>query len=332
MTSTPPSETTTRRAVNDVELDVIEAGDPSDPAIMLLHGFPESAHSWRHQIEPLAAAGFHVLAPDQRGYARSSAPTDVTAYRVDHLAGDVVGLLDATGHATATVVGHDWGALLLWDLCRLHPDRVDAAIGVSVPYTPWPAPPTELFKAANGDRFFYILYFQDVGPAEAELGADPAETMRLTLWAASAARAGRSLQSELPAAGNGFLDSMRAGWDVPEGLPAWITAEEFAVYADQFGHSGFFGPVSWYRNLDADHELTKDRPFPNIPTAFIGGTADPVTARSPGYIESMDALLPDHRASIVLDGVGHWTQQEDSVGFTAALMDSLRAIDRLPRR
>ena len=139
-----------RYAVNGIELDVVEAGDPSGPAIVLAHGFPESSHSWRHQIEPLVAAGYHVLAPDQRGYGRSSAPTDVSAYGIEHLGGDLLGLLDATGHDDAVFVGHDWGALLVWDLARIHPDRVRAVINVSVPYTEWPAPPTEVFKAASG--------------------------------------------------------------------------------------------------------------------------------------------------------------------------------------
>ena len=115
-----------RYAVNGIELDVVEAGDPAGPAIVLAHGFPESSHSWRHQIEPLVAAGYHVLAPDQRGYGRSSAPKDVSAYGIEHLCGDLLGLLDATGHDDAVFVGHDWGALLVWDLARIHPERVRA--------------------------------------------------------------------------------------------------------------------------------------------------------------------------------------------------------------
>jgi pimeloyl-ACP methyl ester carboxylesterase len=130
---------TKRYAVNGIELDVIEAGDPGGPAVVLCHGFPESAHSWRHQIEPLAAAGYHVLAPDQRGYGRSSAPREVEAYGIEYLCGDLLGLLDATGHEDAVFVGHDWGALLVWDLARIHPERVRAVVNVSVPYTEWPA-------------------------------------------------------------------------------------------------------------------------------------------------------------------------------------------------
>jgi pimeloyl-ACP methyl ester carboxylesterase len=317
----------TRRHVNGIELDVTELGDPDRPAIVLLHGFPEAAYSWRHQMAPLAGAGYHVLAPDQRGYGGSSAPADVEAYRTDHLSADVLGLLDATGHADAVVVGHDWGALLMWDLARLHPDRVRAAIGVSVPYTPWPMPPTEVFRATNGDNFFYILYFQDVGPAEAELEADVRETMRTILWRASGEGMPTTPPAPIPAAGNGFLDAMRSPGPIPDELPAWLTAEDLATYVRLFERSGFFGPISWYRNLDADHALTKDLPFPSIPTGFIGGSRDMVIAGRPGYVESMATTLPDHRSSVILDGAGHWTQQETPEQFNEALLTMLRDLD-----
>lgn len=316
-----------RYQVGSVELDVLEAGDPDAPAILLLHGFPESSHSWRHQLAPLAAAGFHVLAPDQRGYAGSSAPRDVDAYGTDSLSADAVGLLDATGHDDAIVVGHDWGALLLWDLCRLHPDRVRAAVGVSVPYTPWPAPPTEVFRWLHGDNFFYILYFQQVGPPEAELEADVEATMRGFLWRASGDGFPTTPPAPIPAEGNGVLDSLRATGPIPTELPGWLTADDLAIYVAQFEQSGFFGPVSWYRNLDADYERTKDLAFPNIPTGFIAGTKDLVIAGRDGMVESMEAALPDHRRSILLDGIGHWTQQEDPNGFNAALLTVLRDLD-----
>jgi len=316
-----------RRSVNGVELDVSEAGGPDAPAVVLLHGFPECAWSWRHQMEPLAGAGYHVLAPDQRGYAASSAPRDVAGYGNRQLCGDVVVLLDATGHDDAVVVGHDWGALLMWDLARLHPERVRAAVGVSVPYTPWPVPPTELFRALHGDDFFYILYFQDVGPAEAELEADVERTMRTVLWGGSGDGAPVRPPAPLPSAGTGFLDVIAAAGPVPDDLPSWLTDGDLATYVAAFEHSGFYGPISWYRNLDANHEVVKDLPAPAMPTAFIGGTNDLVTAGRPGYIESMDALLPDHRHSVLLEGVGHWTQQEDPEGFNEALLTFLRDLD-----
>ncbi len=152
--------------VNGVDLVVREAGEPGAPLVVLSHGFPEGAFSWRHQLPALAAAGYHVIAPDQRGYGRSSVPRDVTAYGIDHLTGDLIALVDEAGAEQAVFVGHDWGALIVWDLARLHPERVKAVVGVSVPFVQWPAPPTSLLRAAAGDRFFYMLYFQPVGPAE----------------------------------------------------------------------------------------------------------------------------------------------------------------------
>ena len=260
------------------------------------HGFPESAHSWRHQIEPLAAAGYHVLAPDQRGYGRSSAPRDVAAYGIEHLCGDLLGLLDATGHDDAVFVGHDWGALLVWDLARLHPDRVRAVVNVSVPYTEWPAPPTDVFKAASGDRFFYILYFQGSARPRPRWSADVERTMRTVLWAASGDGFQADPPTPPPAAGTGWLDVMGAR-PPPAELPAWLTEADLAAYVDAFEASGFFGPVSWYRNLDHNHALVKDRPAPAMPVWFIGGTRDGVIAYRPGYVEAMAARLPDLRGT-----------------------------------
>jgi pimeloyl-ACP methyl ester carboxylesterase len=314
-----------RVATNGIELDLLEAGDVGAPVIVLAHGFPESSDSWRHQIAPLAERGFHVLAPDQRGYGRSSAPHDVAAYRVDHLASDLTGLLDDVGARDAVFVGHDWGALLVWDLARLLPDRVHAVINVSVPYTPWRDPPTTVFRETVGDRFFYILYFQEVGPAEEELGGDVGRTLRSFLWSASSAMFDPDPPPPPPAAGTGLLDALeRAG--IPDGLPPWISVDEFEVYVDQFTASGFFGPVSWYRNLDANHELTAPLPAPTMPCGFIGGRHDGVIAHRPGYVESMEARIGDHRGTIIIDDAGHWTQQEQPAAFNAALFELL---DRL---
>jgi pimeloyl-ACP methyl ester carboxylesterase len=315
-----------RIATNGIELDTLEAGTPGDPLVVLAHGFPESSLSWRHQLEPLAAAGYHVLAPDQRGYARSTAPADVAAYRTDRLSADLLGLLDDAGAERAVFVGHDWGALAVWDLARLHPDRVRAVVNVSVPYTPWPMAPTELMRAIWADRFFYILYFQEVGPAEAELERDVDHTMRTTLWGASGEMFGPLPTEFPPVEGTGFLDAITFGKQVPDGLPDWITADEFAAYVDQFTASGFFGPLSWYRNLDANHELTKDLAPPAAPTAFIGGTHDGVIAHRMESVEAMADLLPDHRGNVLIDGAGHWTQQERPAEFNAALLDLLDRI------
>jgi epoxide hydrolase A/B len=312
--------------VNGVELVVTEAGD--GPPVILAHGFPESAYSWRHQLPALAAAGYHAIAPDQRGYGDSSRPAGVSDYRVDHLSADLVGLLDETGHDQGVFVGHDWGALIVWDLARLHPERVRAVVGVSVPYWPFPVRPTELWKKVFGDHFFYILYFQEVGPAEAELERDPFVTMARTLYGASGEGFSGLAVEPRPAAGTGFLDTMS---DPPEVLPAWLTDADIRHYADQFRRSGFFGPLSYYRNFDANWQLTHDIPSSVIamPSFFIAGANDVVVARNPSAVEGMAALLPGYQGHVLLDGIGHWTQQEAPDAFNRALIDFL---DSLPAR
>jgi pimeloyl-ACP methyl ester carboxylesterase len=319
-----------RVAVADgVELEVTEAGQAGNPLVVLCHGFPECAYSWRHQIQPLADAGFHVVAPDQRGYGHSSAPSDVAAYGAQHLTADVAALLDEAGADQAVIVGHDWGALVAWHMAQLHPERVRAVIGVSVPYTVWPAPPTELLKSIWGDRFFYILYFQEVGPAERELGADIRRTMHTTLWAGSGVMHRDEATDTLPAEGTGFLDAMAHGvGPVPDELPDWLTADDLDTYVERFTASGFFGPLSWYRNLDANYELTKDIPASTVamPSYFIAGRNDMVIAGRPGYIEAMEAALPNYRGATLIDGAGHWTQQEAVDEFNDALLGFLRTL------
>ncbi|WP_420451546.1 alpha/beta fold hydrolase [Ilumatobacter sp.] len=326
--STTRRRLATSSSFGGIEIELIDAGPVDGDLVVLSHGFPESSYSWRHQIEPLADAGYRVLVPDQRGYARSSAPVDVAAYRSDHLAGDLLALLDDVGADDAVFVGHDWGALLVWDLARYHPDRVRGVINVSVPYTPWPMRPTELFDATWGDRFFYMTYFQQVGPAEIELEEDVERTMRLVLWGASAEMYGPPPDpADLPPAdGTGFLSAFGTRREVPEGLPDWLRPADLGVYVEQFEASGFFGPVSWYRNLDADWELTRDLPAPSMPCAFIGGDHDLVIAHRPEYVDSMNHLLDDFRGTTMIEGAGHWTQQERPEQFNAALLATL---DRL---
>lgn len=314
--------------VNGVDLVVSEAGDPGAPCIVLSHGFPESAHSWRHQIPVLADAGYHVLAPDQRGYGFSSAPRDVKAYGIGDLTGDLMALLDATDHETATFVGHDWGAFVVWEAGRLHPNRCDAIVGVSVPFTPWPMRPTELFSSMYGDRFFYILYFQEVGPAERELEADVRRTMHTIMWGGSGEmyRGAPTDVAQLPPMkGTGFLDVFM---EVPEHLPAWLPAVDLDYYVEQFTNSGFFGPVSWYRNFDDNYDRTKDIPFSvmTMPTFFIGGDKDGVIASRLDTIDPINSLMPNYKGSVIIPGAGHWTQQEAPAEFNAALLGFLGSL------
>jgi pimeloyl-ACP methyl ester carboxylesterase len=319
-------------AVNGVDLVVHEAGDRAHPTVVLSHGFPELAHSWRHQIRPLADAGFHVLAPDQRGYGHSSAPEAIDAYGTDSLTGDLFALLDHFGKDDAIFVGHDWGSMVVWEAARHQPERVRAVVGVSVPYVEWPLPPTQLMNMVYGDRFFYILYFQQVGPPEAELGADTRHTMAQVLYGASGeAVAGREMPTELPPMeGTGFLSQMSPAPALPYVGPEgpWLTADDLGVYADEFAHSGFFGPVSWYRNLDANQGravgLGADRL--QMPSFFITGDVDVVRMMDPTGIERMEQSLPDFRGAAVIPGAGHWVQQETPAAFNDALLGFLRSL------
>jgi pimeloyl-ACP methyl ester carboxylesterase len=311
---------------NGIELHVAVAGPADGPPVVLCHGFPELWYSWRHQLGALADAGYRAYAPDLRGYGGSSHPTEVAAYGSDTLTADMAGLLDHYGYEQATFVGHDWGAMVVWELGRLRPERVAALCNMSVPYSNAPAPPTQIFEAIFEGKFFYMLYFQAVGPAEAEFEADPRRFLRSMLYSAGGEGiANGTVRADLPREGTRFMDMLTPAPDV---LPGWITEEDVDVYARAFEESGFFGPVSFYRNMDANWERAKDIP-PSVytmPTGFITGSLDPVNTMMPGAIEEMAAALPDFRGATVVDGAGHWVQQERPTETNAALLAFLSSL------
>jgi pimeloyl-ACP methyl ester carboxylesterase len=280
-------------------------------------------------MQPLADAGYHVIAPDQRGYGHSTAPTAIDAYSIDHLTGDLFALLDHYGKDDAIFCGHDWGSMVVWESARLRPERVRAVVGVSVPCVDWPGPPTQLMRMVYGDRFFYILYFQQVGPPEAELGADARRTMSMVLHGASGeATAGREMPTELPPMeGTGFLTMMNEPPSLPYVGPegAWLTADDLDIYAAEFAHSGFFGPVSWYRNFDRNYELVGGLGADRIsmPSYFITGDVDVVRLMDPTGPERMRNTLPDYRGETIIPGAGHWVQQETPRAFNDALLGFL---------
>jgi pimeloyl-ACP methyl ester carboxylesterase len=299
--------------VNGLRIHVAECGE--GPLVVLLHGFPESWYSWRHQLAALAGAGFHAVAPDQRGYGGTTRPEAIDRYTLLDLVGDVVGLIAALGEQRAIVVGHDWGAPVAWHTALLRPDLVAGVAGLSVPFTPrMPQSPMAGWRAAFGDRF-YQVYFQEPGVAERELEADVRETMRRLLIGASGDRPGPDGDGErLPAGvlppGGGFLDTLRT----TDELPAWITEADVDFYVGEFSRTGFTGGLNWYRNQDRNWELLAPWQGAVVtpPALYVVGTRDPVFA-FPG----MDRLLPNLRVfvpnlldSVQLDGCGHWTQQE----------------------
>ncbi|WP_329602565.1 alpha/beta hydrolase [Mycolicibacterium phocaicum] len=299
--------TSTKRSVetNGVQLQVTEAGDRGAPVVVLAHGFPELAYSWRHQIPALAAAGYHVLAPDQRGYAGSSRPSAIEDYDIVHLTGDLAGLLDDVGAERAVVVGHDWGSPVVCNFALLHPDRVAAIAALSVPPVPRAAaPPTEIWRRRVGDNYFYMLYFQEPGPADAALGRDVRSSMR------------RMVAEE------GFAAPPDTLADKPlPPLPDWLTEDEFEPYVTAFTESGFTGPLNWYRNFDRNWKLTETTAAPTItvPTLFVAGTADPVLGFTPRD-RVRDIVTGDYR-EVMIDGAGHWLQQERPDEVNAILIE-----------
>lgn len=270
--------------VDGVQLRVLEAGDRGAPVVVLAHGFPELAYSWRHQIPVLADAGYHVLAPDQRGYGGSSAPDAVEAYDIHHLTGDLVALLDSDvggGARQAVFIGHDWGAMVVWHTALLHPDRVRAVAGLSVPPIPRARTrPTERWREKFGEDF-YMLRFQEPGKADAEMAADVAATMRAL-----------------------FADLS------PSAPPGWISSDELSYYVSEFGRTGFTGALNWYRNYDRNWESTAGLVEERItvPALFVAGTADPIgPTMNPARAREVVAGPYTERW---IDRAGHWVQQE----------------------
>ncbi|HZG91824.1 MAG TPA: alpha/beta hydrolase [Pseudonocardia sp.] len=308
-------------AVNGVQLHVVEDGPEAGPPVVLAHGFPELAYSWRHQIPALAAAGYRVLAPDQRGYGRSSRPDAVSDYDIGHLTDDLIALLDDIGAEQAVFVGHDWGSMVVWQTALLHPDRVAGVCGMSVPFTPrLPAPPTQLWRRVFAGKFFYILYFQEPGVADAELAADPARTMRRMLCGTRTDRGG-SIESSADD-GRGFVDRLPE----PDRLPDWLSQDELDFYTAEFTRTGFTGGLNWYRNFDRNWELTPQLAGAKVqvPSFFIGGALDPVLGMTPP--ERQDDWLTDHRGSAIVADAGHWVQQEKADEVNTALLGFLRGV------
>jgi pimeloyl-ACP methyl ester carboxylesterase len=315
---------TTNRTVatNGVELHVVEAGEGFP--VVLAHGFPELSYSWRHQMGALADAGYHAIAPDQRGYGRSSRPEAIEDYDILHLTDDLLGILDDVGEERAVFVGHDWGSLVAWQMALLHPDRVAGVVGMSVPFMPRPPfPPIQLMRQLLGESFFYVLYFQEPGVADADLGKDPADTMRRMLAGVVVPPEGFDPDALVAPPGAGFVDRLPD----PDRLPPWLSQEEVDHYAAEFTRTGFTGGINWYRNLDRNWELTEHLAGAKVtvPSLFVTGSRDPVNLMSPSAV--MDGWLLDHRGSVFVDGAGHWVQQETPTEVNAALINFLDGLD-----
>ncbi len=287
-------------SVNGVELHLLEEGE--GPLVVLCHGFPELAWSWRHQIPALAAAGYRVIAPDMRGFGGSSVPPEIEDYDILTLCGDMAALLDEEGEEQAIFMGHDWGSFVVWALAAYHPERVRAVAGLSVPFIPRaPAPPIPIMRRHIGEDF-YIVWFQQPGVADEALSRDVRRTLTTSRqWTAS--------------------------WAEEEGAnprrPDWLAEEDLQVYIDAFEKTGFTGGLNWYRNMDRNWELTepfKDRRIEQ-PALFLTGELDLVRNFMPA--EAMNGWVTDLRRQVIVPGAGHWVQQQAPEAVNAALLEFL---------
>jgi pimeloyl-ACP methyl ester carboxylesterase len=293
-------------AVNGITMNIAEQGQ--GPLVLLLHGWPETSHSWRRQIGPLADAGYRVVAPDQRGYGGTDSPAGVEQYTMLHLVGDVVGLIEALGEEQAIVVGHDWGAPVAWHTALLRPDLVRGVAGISVPPAlRAPAPPLSLLREHFGEGF-YQIYFQQPGVAETEFGADLHATFRALL--------GGSGGSPVVQEGQGFLD----GFTTPEQLPGWLEDEDIDAAVASFERSGFTGGLNWYRNIDRNWELLtpwQGRPITR-PAFYLCGETDITRAFTDS--DGIAAAATDLRGIVDVPDAGHWVQLERPSEVNAALL------------
>ncbi|QQQ74231.1 alpha/beta hydrolase [Saccharothrix sp. 6-C] len=294
--------------VNGVELEVFEAGrENAGKPIVLCHGWPEHAFSWRHQVPALAAAGYHVIVPNQRGYGNSSRPADVADYDIEHLSGDLVALLDHYGYEDATFVGHDWGAFVVWGLTLLHPNRVNGVVALSLPYqergeVPW----IESMEAVLGADFYFVHFNRQPGVADAVLDEHAARFLRNLFR--------KNQPPAPPQPGMAMIDLARA--ETPLGEPV-MSDGELAVFVSAFESTGFTGSINWYRNLDRNWRLLADAdPVVRQPALMVYGDRDTVlrAGRLAEFVPNVEVVGLD---------CGHWIQQEKPDETNRAILEWL---------
>jgi pimeloyl-ACP methyl ester carboxylesterase len=306
---------------NGIRLRIAEMG--TGPLVLLVHGWPESWYSWRHQLPALAAAGYHVVAPDMRGYGKSDKPAEVVAYDIHHVTADLVGIVDALGEKTAALVGHDWGAIVTWHAMLLHPQRFTAHVAMSVPYGGRGAQSTtQALRSVLGDNFYYILYFQEPGVAEREFDADPRGILSRLYLSPDSPRAPPTVTDPKRAAG-GWIPRLGA----PLGLPSWLTQADLDYYVAEFTEAGFRGGINYYRNFDRNWATTPQLTGAKIaaPVLFLAGDKDSVIrgATAEGLRASLQRTATDLRGVVLLPNTGHWLQQERPAETNAAIIDFL---------
>ncbi len=309
-------------------ISVRAAVEGSGPLVIMVHGFPELWYSWRHQIQPIADAGFRVVAPDVRGYGESDKPRSIEAYDMVALTNDVVGLIDALGEDQAILVGHDWGAPICWNTAALHPDRVAAVAGLSVPFFQrGDVASTEQWTALYGEGFFYQLYFQDEGVAEVAFEADVRTALRKIYYTISGDGEHAPLHSL--SAPEPVADMLGTMVD-PDPFPSWMTEADLDYYTAAFEKGGFRGPLNRYRAQRRDWEQLPQLSQLQVhqPSCFIAGSLDPVRTFVPGVdlYAVPDAACTDFRGTTLIEGEGHWIQQEAPDAVNSALLSFLEGM------
>ena len=298
--------------VNGITLEVFSAGDPRGQPIVLCHGWPECAYSWRHQIAPLVDAGHHVIVPNQRGYGRSSRPEPVADYDIHHLCGDLLGLLDHFGHRDAVFVGHDWGAIVVWNLAMLHPSRVRGVVNLSVPFLERPADdPIDTFEAAMGSDFYIVHFNRQPGVADRSFEANTANFLR------NIYRTGQWRDQPRDLGPGMMLINMAEAnaADMPGQL--MMSEAELAVFIASFEQSGFTGGINWYRNFSRNWETTAEmRQRVDQPALMVHGRYDMVP-QSP----RLETYVPDVEVRTL--ACGHWIQQEQPEETNRLILDWL---------
>lgn len=321
-----PAAARTHRLVSSPagRIHLVEQG--TGPLVLLVHGFPESWYSWRHQLPVLAAAGYRVAAIDVRGYGRSSKPDATDAYKILDLVEDNVAVVHALGEQSAVIVGHDWGATIAATSALVRPDVFRAVGLMSVPYAPRGGPkPSGIFAQMGGDEEFYVSYFQEPGRAEAEIEPDVRGWLAGFYAALSA--------DTMPAAGAPDPHFASRGGMLrdrfPTGrLPAWLSEDDLDVYAGEFERTGLRGALNRYRNMDRDWEDLTDFDGAPItqPSLFIGGALDASTNWMADAIKAYPTTLPGLVSSHILDDCGHWIQQERPKEISRLLTDWLASL------
>jgi pimeloyl-ACP methyl ester carboxylesterase len=300
---------------NGIRMAVYEQGE--GPPVVLLHGFPELAFSWRHQLPALAAAGFRAIAPDQRGYGATDVPRHVRDYRIEELIEDIHGLLDALQLDSASFVGHDWGALVLWQMAMRAPERIDRLVILNIPHYPrLPVDPIQIMRQRFGDDF-YIVNFQDSDKADRAFAADPSHFFDVMM---RRGQVSREQFDRLPVEMKSLSLLKIMARSQSSGEPL-LTDAERDYYAAAFAKTGFTGPINWYRNwtLNWETQAAFDDRI-GIPTLFIGAVDDVVIALE--HIEAMKSLV-DNLEVHMLGDCGHWSQQEKPGDVNRLMIDWL---------